>query len=165
MRFDLVLNNLAGLAWTTKEIRMVSDGTPWRPLVHALDICEAVACCLEAPRDAVHNQIFNVGDNKENYQVKEIAQIVADVFPGCTLTFGTNNGDNRSYRVAFDKIHLKLPGFRCHRDALMGTRQLFELFEHIDMTRETFEFRAFTRLNALNYLIETRQIDGDFFWR
>lgn len=165
MRFDLVLNNLAGLAWTTKEIRMVSDGTPWRPLVHALDICEAVACCLEAPRDAVHNQIFNVGDNKENYQVKQIAQIVADVFPGCTLTFGTNNGDNRSYRVSFDKIRLKLPGFRCRRNALMGATQLFELFERIKMTREIFGFRAFTRLNELKYLIETRQIDDDFFWR
>lgn len=67
MRFDLVVNNLAGLAWTTREIRMTSDGTPWRPLVHVRDICEAVACCLEAPRDVVHNQIFNVGDNTANY--------------------------------------------------------------------------------------------------
>ena len=69
MRFDLVVNNLAALAWTTREIRLTSDGTPWRPLVHLLDICEAIACTLEAPRDLVHNQVFNVGDNKENYQV------------------------------------------------------------------------------------------------
>jgi nucleoside-diphosphate-sugar epimerase len=165
MRFDLVLNNLAGLAWTIREIRMTSDGTPRRPLVHVLDICEAIACCLEAPRDMVHNQIFNVGDNTANYQVKEIAQIVADIFPGCALTFGTNSGDNRSYRVAFDKIHLKLPGFRCRRNARMGATQLFELFERIDMTRETFESRAYTRLKALKHLIETRQIDDDFFWR
>jgi nucleoside-diphosphate-sugar epimerase len=165
MRFDLVLNNLAGLAWTIREIRMTSDGTPRRPLVHVLDICEAIACCLEAPRDMVHNQIFNVGDNTANYQVKEIAQIVADILPGCALTFGTNSGDNRSYRVAFDKIHLKLPGFRCRRNARMGAMQLFELFERIDMTRETFESRAYTRLKALKHLIETRQIDDDFFWR
>jgi nucleoside-diphosphate-sugar epimerase len=165
MRFDLVLNNLAGLAWTTREIRMTSDGTPWRPLVHLLDICEAIACCLAAPRDVVHNQIFNVGDNRENYRVKEIAQIIAEVFPDCQLTFGTNNGDNRSYRVSFDKIHAKLPGFRCRRDALMGARQLREIFEDIGMTRETFEFRAFTRLNQLKYLIDTQQIDGDFFWK
>ena len=165
MRFDLVLNNLAGLAWTTHEIRMTSDGTPWRPLVHILDICEAIACCLEAPRDLVHNQIFNVGDNKENYRVKEIAQIVADVFPDCQLTFGTNNGDNRSYRVSFDKIHTKLPGFRCYRDALTGARQLREIFERIGMTRETFEYRAFTRLNQLKYLIDSKQIDDDFFWK
>jgi nucleoside-diphosphate-sugar epimerase len=165
MRFDLVLNNLAALAWTTKEIRMVSDGTPWRPLVHALDICDAIACCLEAPRDIVHKQIFNVGNNKENYQVKQIAQIVADVFPGCTLTFGDNNGDNRTYRVLFDKIHLKLPGFQCRRDALTGANQLLKLFSQINMTRDIFEFRAFTRLNQLQYLIETAQIDKDFFWQ
>jgi nucleoside-diphosphate-sugar epimerase len=165
MRFDLVLNNLAGLAWTTQEIRMTSDGTPWRPLVHLLDICEAIACCLDAPRDIVHNQIFNVGDNKENYQVREIAQIVANVFPECRLTFGTNNGDNRSYRVAFDKIHAKLPGFRCHRNARIGAIQLRELFVHIGMTQEVFECHAFTRLNQLKYLLETRQIDDQFFWR
>ena len=86
MRFDLVLNNLAALAWTTGEIKMTSDGTPWRPLVHVLDICEAIACTLEAPREVIHNEIFNVGDTRENYQVKEIAQIVAETFPGCQLT-------------------------------------------------------------------------------
>jgi nucleoside-diphosphate-sugar epimerase len=165
MRFDLVLNNLAALAWVTREIRMTSDGTPWRPVVHVLDICDAIACCLEAPRDIVHNQIFNVGDNRENYQVKDIAQIVADVFPDCCLTFGTNSGDNRSYRVSFDKIHAKLPGFRCSRSALLGATQLRDTFERIGMTRETFEFRAFTRLNQLKYLIDTRQIDDDFFWK
>jgi len=72
MRFDIVLNNLAGLAWTIKEIKMTSDGTPWRPLVHVLDICKAIACTLEAPRDIVHNQIFNVGDTAHNYQVKKL---------------------------------------------------------------------------------------------
>jgi nucleoside-diphosphate-sugar epimerase len=165
MRFDLVLNNLAGLAWTTREIRMTSDGTPWRPLVHVLDICEAIACCLKAPRDVVHNQIFNVGDNNENYQVKEIAEIVARTFPGCTLTFGAKNGDNRSYRVSFDKIHAKLPGFRCGNNVLSGATQLHEIFERIGMTRETFKFRAFTRLRQLEYLIQTGQIDEQFFWR
>jgi nucleoside-diphosphate-sugar epimerase len=165
MRFDLVLNNLAGLAWTTQEIRMTSDGTPWRPLVHVLDICEAVACCLEAPRDIVHNQIFNVGDNNENYQVKEIAEIVAQTFPGCQLTFGANNGDNRSYRVSFDKIHTKLPAFRCRNNALTGATQLREIFEHIGMTPEMFQFRAFTRLKQLEHLIQTGQIDEQCFWR
>ena len=143
---------------------MTSDGTPWRPLVHLLDICEAIACTLEAPREIVHNQIFNVGDNKENNRVKEIAQIVADVFPDCKLTFGSNNGDNRSYRVSFDKIHAKRPSFRCHRDAVAGAKQLRDIFERVGMTRETFEFRAFTRLNQLKYLIETQQIDADLFW-
>src|SRR5438876_3073464 len=86
MRFDIVLNNLAGLAWTTHEIKMTSDGTPWRPLVHIRDIGRAVICALEANRPVVHNQVFNVGSTRENYQVREIARIVADAFPGCALS-------------------------------------------------------------------------------
>jgi nucleoside-diphosphate-sugar epimerase len=165
MRFDLVLNNLAGLAWTTGEIKMISDGTPWRPLVHVLDICEAIACALEAPREVIHNQIFNVGDTKENYQVRDIAGIVSRAFPGCKLTIGTSGGDNRSYRVSFEKINTQLPGFRCQRDATVGANQIRELFEGIDMSPEIFGFRAYTRLKQLEYLIRTRQIDDDFFWR
>jgi nucleoside-diphosphate-sugar epimerase len=141
MRFDIVLNNLAGLAWTTKEIKMTSDGTPWRPLVHALDICKAIVCTLEAPRDIIHNQIFNVGDTANNYRVKEIAEIVADVFPGCQLSFGNNGADNRSYRVCFEKINSILPGFKCDWNAQLGAEQLFNLFKKIDMTEDTFLFK------------------------
>lgn len=165
MRFDIVLNNLAGLAWTTKEIKMTSDGTPWRPLVHALDICKAIICALEAPRDIVHNQIFNVGDTAQNYQVKEIASIVAEIFTGCKLSFGNQGADNRSYRVSFQKINSVLPGFKCEWDAVRGAQQLFDLFTQIDMTEETFLFRGFTRLKQLEYLLRTQQIDSDFFWR
>ena len=165
MRFDLVLNNLGGLAWTTNKIAMTSDGTPWRPLVHVLDICHAIACALEAPREAIHNEIFNVGDTKQNYQVREIAQIVAQAFPNCELTLGKSDGDQRSYRVSFEKINMRLPGFACRRDAHIGAQQLFELFERIQMSREMFEFRSFTRLKQLQYLIKTAQIDQDFFWR
>ena len=165
MRFDIVLNNLAGLAWTTKEIKMTSDGTPWRPLVHALDICKAIVCSLEAPRDIVHNQIFNVGDTSNNYQVREIAEIVAEIFKGCQLSFGQNGSDNRSYRVSFDKINKTLPGFKCEWDAVRGAQQLFDLFTQIDMTEETFLFRGFTRLKQLEYLLRTQQIDRDFFWK
>lgn len=164
MRFDIVLNNLAGFAWTTKEIKMVSDGTPWRPLVHALDICEAILCTLKAPRDVIHNQIFNVGDSNGNYQVKEIAEIIASVFKGCGLAFGNSDGDNRSYRVCFDKINQQLPGFRCDWDPQRGAQQLYELFSHIDLTPETFNSRGYTRLKQLQYLLETKQINSDFFW-
>jgi len=165
MRFDIVLNNLAGLAWTTQEIKMTSDGTPWRPLVHALDICKAILCTLEAPRDVVHNQIFNVGDTAQNYQVKEIAQTVAEVFQGCQLSFGDSGADNRSYRVAFEKINTMLPGFKCDWNAARGAQQLYDLFKQIDLEPGTFEFRGFTRLKQLEYLIRTQQIDQDFFWR
>ena len=162
MRFDLVVNNLAGLAWTSNEIKMISDGTPWRPFAHVLDICQAFACALEAPREIIHNQIFNVGDTRENYQVRDVARIVSDVFLGCELTFGRSDGDNRSYRVSFDKANSQLPGFRCRHDVIAGANQLRELFERIDMSTETFQFRAYTRLRQLEYLIQTQQIDRDF---
>lgn len=164
MRFDIVLNNLAGLAWTTKEIRMTSDGTPWRPLVHALDICKAIVCTLEAPRDIIHNQTFNVGDTANNYRVKEIAEIIAEIFKGCQLSFGDNGADNRSYRVSFEKINTMLPGFKCDWDAKRGAQQLFDLFNQIDMSAETFLSKGHTRLKQLEYLIRTQQIDQDFFW-
>ncbi|AKG23279.1 NAD-dependent epimerase/dehydratase family protein [Calothrix sp. 336/3] len=164
MRFDIVLNNLSGLAWTTKEIKMTSDGTPWRPLVHALDICKAIVCAVEAPRDIVHNQIFNVGDTSNNYRVKEIAEIIADIFVGCKLSFGENGADNRSYRVSFEKINTLLPGFKCDWNAQKGAQQLYDLFSQIDMTEDVFQSRGFTRLKQLEYLIRTQQIDKDFFW-
>jgi len=165
MRFDIVLNNLAGLAWTTKEIKMISDGTPWRPLVHVLDICYAIACALAAPREVVHNQVFNVGDNSQNYRVREIAEVVAEVFPGCRLSFGANTGDQRSYRVNFDKINAHLPGFRCRRDSRLGARELRAVFEKVNLSREMFEFRAFTRLKQLEHLLGTQQVDEHLFWK
>ncbi len=165
MRFDLVLNNLAGLAWTTREIRLTSDGTPYRPLVHVLDICAAVTCALEAPRAAVERQIFNVGHSRENYQIRELAEIVADAFPGCKVTVGSSDGDTRSYRVSCEKIHAALPGFRAQQDAASGARELRTLFERIGLSRETFEHRAFTRVKQLQHLLRTDQLDENFFWR
>ena len=165
MRFDIVLNNLAGWAWTAREIKMISDGTPWRPLVHALDIAKAVRCALAAPREVVHNEVFNVGDTGHNYQVREIAEIVAGQFPGCELSFGQLESDNRSYRVNFDKINERLPGFSCEWDAERGARQLRQVFEAIDMTGEVFEHRGFTRLKQLEHLLRTKQIDDGFYWQ
>jgi nucleoside-diphosphate-sugar epimerase len=164
MRFDIVLNNLAGLAWTTKEIKMTSDGTPWRPIVHGLDICQAIIAVLDAPLEAVANEIFNVGDTEHNYRIREIAEIVGEVFPGCTVSFGPPNPDNRSYRVSFDKIRKHLPAFKCRWDARRGAEQLLDLFRRVDMTGEVFQYRTFTRLKQLEYLIRTRQIDENFFW-
>ena len=165
MRFDIVLNNLAGFAWTTKEIRMTSDGTPWRPLVHVEDICQAVILALEAPREAVHGEIFNVGDDEQNYRIREVATIVGKVFDGCTVTFGQPSGDNRSYRTSFSKIRRHLPEFRCRWPAELGACQLRQVFERVGMTEEMFSFRGFTRLEQLKHLIATGQIDADFYWR
>ena len=164
MRFDIVINDLCALAWTTKRIAMVSDGSPWRPVVHVDDICEAVACALAAPESAVRGKIFNVGKNSENYRVRELAEIVAAEFPGCEVTVGPPSKDTRSYRVNFDKIERELPGFKCRSTARDGARQLREVFSRIDMQPEVYQFRAFTRLKQLNYLQKTGQIDGEFYW-
>jgi nucleoside-diphosphate-sugar epimerase len=165
MRFDLVVNNLAGLAWTLKQIILESDGTPWRPFVHILDISEAAACALEAPRDVVHNQIMNVGNNRSNYQVRDIARIISDTFPGCELVIGSNPSDKRDYRVSFDKIHRLLPNFQCRWTVETGAQQLLDIFRRIEMSKETFEFRGYTRLKQIKYLLETGQIDADLFWK
>lgn len=164
MRFDIVLNNLCGIAATAGRIVMTSDGTPWRPLVHVLDICEAVACVLDAPRDAIHNEVFNVGHDADNYQVREIAEIVKEAYPGCELSFGTSGGDNRSYKVNFTKIHRQLPGFKCQWDARKGAAQLRKVFDRIGLDTATFEARPFTRLKQLQYLQASHQLDEQLFW-
>jgi nucleoside-diphosphate-sugar epimerase len=164
MRFDIVLNNLSGLAWTEKRIAMVSDGTPWRPLVHALDIAKAIRCVLAAPRELVHDEVYNVGATEQNYRVREIAEIVSAQFPGCELTFGSTGGDNRSYRVSFEKINNKLPGFCCDWDARLGAHQLYQVFHSIDLDSATFTGRGHTRLLQLQHLITTGQVDDNLFW-
>lgn len=165
IRFDIVLNNLAGLAWTTGRISMTSDGMPWRPLVHVQDICRAVVATLRAPRERVAGEILNVGDNDNNYRVREIAEAIGRAFPNCRIEFGDNAGDNRSYRVCFDKIARVLPGFRCGWNADRGAGQMRSLFEHIAMEPRDFNAPPFTRLRELQRLLETRQIDSDFYWR
>ena len=164
MRFDIVVNNLCGLAWTTREIKMESDGTPWRPLVHLLDICNAVACVLEAPRARVHGQILNVGAPDANFQVREIAELVGRVFPACAVTVGERGADRRSYRVSFRKIHELLPDFRCEWDPELGARQLLEVFSRVDLSYDDFVSRKFTRLKQIEYLLQTMQIDESFRW-
>jgi nucleoside-diphosphate-sugar epimerase len=164
MRFDIVINDLCALAWTGKRIAMTSDGSPWRPVVHIADICHAIYLCLLAPQQAIAGKIFNVGRNADNFRVRELAQMVAEEFPGCSLSVGSSSGDTRSYRVNFDRIHRELPGFECQFTARDGIRQLRQLFERIGMSAETYQFRAFTRLKQLKYLQQTRQIDQDFFW-
>jgi nucleoside-diphosphate-sugar epimerase len=165
MRFDIVLNQFAGFAWTTGKIVMNSDGSPWRPLVHARDIAEAFACALDAPLETVHNEIFNVGCNEENYRVRDIAEIVAAAFPGCAAVYGPSNNDGRSYRVSFDKITGRLPGFRCRWTAAQGAAQLHEVFARIGLTQDRFTFRAFTRLAQLDYLLQSGKLNDQFYWR
>ena len=163
-RFDLVLNNLCGFAHTIGEIRMTSDGSPWRPITHIEDICEAMLCALQAPKDAVAGEAFNVGADTENYRIREIAEIVARTFPGCELTIGEQGGDTRSYRVSFAKIRDHMPEFRTSWTAERGARQLKAVFDRIGLTQEMFETEPYTRLRELRYLQESGQIDQKLYW-
>lgn len=165
MRFDIVLNNLAGLAWTEHRIAMTSDGTPWRPLVHALDIAQAIRCALRADRQTVHKLVVNVGSDENNRTVREIAEAVSAEFPGCELTFGPPNADNRSYRVSFGKIHEVFADFRAAWDVAAGAAQLHRVFQAIAMEPETFYGRGHTRLKQIEYLLKTGQVDERLFWK
>jgi nucleoside-diphosphate-sugar epimerase len=165
MRFDIVLNNFAGHAWTSKIIKLKSDGSPERPMVHILDISQAFALALEMPRGVIHNQIINIGDTKQNYRVSEIAETISSVFPGCTVTYGKNDEDERSYRVSFKKISEVMPDFKCTMNLEAGAKEFKKLFEEIHLSQEDFEFPAFTRLKQLKLLLQTEKIDQSLYWR
>jgi nucleoside-diphosphate-sugar epimerase len=165
LRLDLVVNNLTASACTTGEVRLLSDGTAWRPIVHVEDIARAFLAALEAPTDAIHNQAFNVGQNAENYQVRDIATAVSNVVGGSRVTFGSNaSADSRTYHVSFDKIGRALPGFRPVWTLDRGIRELVAAFHEHGLDRAAFEGRAYTRLLQLKHLIETKRLDSDLRW-
>ena len=164
MRFDIVLNNLSGHAWTSGVVRLDSDGSPWRPLVHAEDISRAIAAALDAPREQVHDQILNVGAPGANYQIRELAEVVADVFDVSELTIGEPGGDSRSYRVSFDKIREVLPAFEPQWDVRGGASEMKGVFEAAALTREEFEGPEFVRLRRIEELLSSGQIDQSFYW-
>lgn len=132
MCFDTILNKMTWMAWTTKEIEMTNDGASWCQLVHVLDICKAILHILESPRNLVHNQIFNVGDPACNYQVREIAEMVAEIFKGCKLIFRDSYKNNCNYRVSFEKIKKTLPTFKYEWNAQRGIEQIFHMFNLIN---------------------------------
>ena len=164
MRFDLVLNNLCGFAATTREIRVLSDGSPWRPLVHVRDLCNTIVAMLEAPEDVIRGQVVNVGSTDHNYTVRQIAEAVARVFDDCRLTFGSPSSDNRSYRVNFARLQQMLPNLQFAWTAEAGARELQQIFRQIGLTSADFEGRPWTRLKMLDYLRKSGQIDDRFYW-
>jgi nucleoside-diphosphate-sugar epimerase len=154
LRFDIVLNNLVAWAVTKKLIYLKSDGSPWRPIVHIEDISRAFIAALEAPRDVVFNQAFNVGQTAHNYQIRDIAEIVADVVPGCRIEYAADSGpDKRSYRVTFDKIARLLPAFKPVWDARMGAEQLYRSYAKSGLTLEEFEGPRYQRIAHIESLI------------
>jgi nucleoside-diphosphate-sugar epimerase len=166
MRFDLVLNNLVAWAYTTGQVYIKSDGSPWRPIIHIEDISRAFIAVLKSPLDAVHNEVFNVGGSSENYRVRDLANIVLETVPGSKVEYAPDGEpDKRSYRVDFSKIGAKLPGFQMKWDARKGAQELYETYQRVQFTLEDFEGKKFKRIAQLEHLIATNQVDENLRWR
>ncbi|WP_036325425.1 NAD-dependent epimerase/dehydratase family protein [Microbispora sp. ATCC PTA-5024] len=150
LRADIVLNNLVGHAHLSGEVRVLSDGTPWRPLVHARDIAEAFAAALAAPRENVHAKPFNVGTELNNLTVAEIAAEVVEAVPGSALVItGESGADPRSYRVDFSRVRAALPGYEARWTVKAGALELVEAYRRHGLTADDFH-RRFTRLARLS---------------
>jgi nucleoside-diphosphate-sugar epimerase len=164
LRADIVVNNLVGAAFTTGEISMQSDGTPWRPLVHIEDISRAVLAVLEAPREAIHNEAFNVGSSDENYQMRDVADIVRAVVPGSKITYLPGGGpDPRCYRVDCSKLTRHVPQFRAKWTVRAGAEEMYDQFRRHGMTRETFA--RCVRLTRIRQLMADGSLDAELYWR
>ncbi|MGA7909286.1 MAG: NAD(P)-dependent oxidoreductase [Candidatus Sulfotelmatobacter sp.] len=160
LRLDIVLNDLVASAYTSGRVYIKSDGTPWRPIVHIRDIIAAALGALEAPREAVHNQTFNVGRTEENYRIRELAEIVAETVPGCHIEYAPGGGpDKRCYRVNCDKISRVLPGFRPQWTARQGAQELYDAYRAARLTAADMEQGRYTRITQIRKLSQAGQLD------
>jgi nucleoside-diphosphate-sugar epimerase len=165
LRLDLVLNNLVGWAHTTGRVRLLSDGSPWRPIVHIEDITRAFLAVLEAPREKVHARAFNVGRTSENYRIRDLARIVAEEVPGTVVEIAEGAGpDKRNYRVSCDLIARELPNFEPRWDARLGARELIDAYRTIGLTKEDFDGPRYKRLAHIQGLLRERSLTPDLRW-
>ncbi|MFW6059322.1 MAG: NAD-dependent epimerase/dehydratase family protein [Phycisphaeraceae bacterium] len=163
IRFDLVVNNLVAWAYSTGHVRLKSDGRSWRPVVHVEDIARAFKAVLEAPREQVHDEAFNVGRTDQNFRVRDIAEMIAQVVPDCDVTFAESaRSDPRCYRVCCDKLPQRVPAFEAQWDVVAGARQLYEIFRAYGITPESFEGCAYQRLAHLKQRLDDGEIDEAF---
>jgi nucleoside-diphosphate-sugar epimerase len=166
IRFDVVLNNLTAWAFTTGEVRLKSDGTPWRPLVHIEDIGRAAIAALEAPRAIVCNQAFNVGVSCENYQMRQLAEIVKETVPGCEIGFAAGaEPDKRNYRVDFSKYARAFPGHRPRWNVRRGAQQIYASCRTSRLQRDEYEGPRYKRIAQITALLESGQLDRTLRWR
>lgn len=150
LRIDLVVNNLLGCALANGDIQIHSDGTPWRPLIHCKDIAHAFVAFLEAPKEAIHNQIVNIGGNAENYQVKDVADLVQRFLPDANIVFtGQVGEDPRNYRVKFDKLNTLIPSFKLEYTLEKGMEELFAKYQEHNFSKADFDGDQFVRLRTL----------------
>jgi nucleoside-diphosphate-sugar epimerase len=165
LRADLVVNNLVGFAYTTGEVLIASDGTPWRPFVHVEDIARAFIAVLQASRDRVHNQAFNVGQTAENYQIRDLASMVAEIVPGSRVKYAEGGGpDLRCYRVNCDKIFRLLPEFQPQWTVRKGIEQLYAAYKEHGLTLEEFVGTRFIRIKHISSLLATGRLDSTLRW-
>ena len=165
LRADLVVNNLVGFAYTTGEVLIASDGTPWRPLVHVEDICRAFLAVLHARRELVHNQAFNVGQTKENYQIRDVASMVEEIVPGSRVKYAEGGGpDLRCYRVNCDKIARTLPEFRPQWNVRRGIEQLYAAYKDHTLTLQEFTGTMYVRIKHLNSLLANSRLNSTLRW-
>lgn len=160
LRLDLVVNDFVACAMTSGSIDVLSDGTPWRPLVHIEDIVSAAIAVTNAPAEVVFNEAFNVGDTAENYRVSELADIVAEALPGTSIRYAADGGpDARCYRVDCTKIRNALPGFQTRWDVSRGVDQLIREFRERGLTRDDYTTAKFKRLAVLKKRMAAQEID------
>jgi nucleoside-diphosphate-sugar epimerase len=165
LRADLVVNNLVGLAYTTGEALISSDGTPWRPLVHIEDISRAFLAVLHAPRERVHNEAFNVGKTEENYQIRDVAQMVEDVVPGAKIKYAEGGGpDPRCYRVDCEKIARTLPEFAPQWTVRRGIEQLYQAYKENALTIDEFLGTKYLRIKHIKKLQSSELLDAELRW-
>ena len=164
-RFDIVLNNLVAWAFTTGLVHLKSDGSPWRPIIHIEDISRAFIAVLDAPKDLVHNQAFNVGINEENYRIRDLAEIVKETVPGCRVEYAKEaEPDKRTYRVDFSKIKRILPGFNPQWTARRGAEELYVAYQKYGIKLEEFEGPKYNRLDHIQQLLSTGDLDSTLRW-
>ena len=162
LRADIVVNNLVGHAFTTGKVLLQSDGTPWRPLVHIRDIINAFLAGLTAPLDAIHNQAFNIGRYSDNFRIREVANLVAEVVPNCEVAFAPGaSPDTRNYRVDFQKAETRLPGYSPTWTLRMGIEELYKAYKDGDLTKDEFLGPRYYRLRTVKGLQERGVLDAN----
>ena len=166
LRLDLVVNNLVAWGYLTGKIAIMSDGTPWRPIVHVEDICRSVLAVLQAPADKIHNECFNVGRNEENFQVRDIAEMVKDVVPGCKVDIrNTSSSDERTYRVDFSKFADRFPESALQWTLRRGVEELYAAYQKFGLAPVDLESTRYFRVRWIRQLIQAQRLDSNLRWR
>jgi len=160
LRLDIVVNNLSAIALTTGKVHLQSDGTPWRPLVHIEDISRAFLAVLEAPRELIHDQAFNVGRTEDNVQIRQVAEMVREAVPGSELTFAEGAGpDLRNYQADFAKLNDTFPDLKMKWSVREGISELLAAYTAYGLTYDDFTSSRFVRLRRIRELLDAGAID------